>query len=222
MFAIPGLAASFLIALKLDYLSEHIYFWSFLLGATYLFIFTNLPTLKDYCKETDAHKGTIEYFLAKINITVPKGFANAFSSQTLEKGEDWIALTIMTGIFSCIGLIVSIVIVIGERDFSCLIVLGYNTFLIALSLFINSEILNKKKVSSELLELMFDMNNIPENEKRRFYSKVKHNIVCRGCVTRLEVFEACSEILDYQEKVKQVKKKENQKEEYTNFLKKVN
>lgn len=221
LFGIPVIAISFIVALKFGILDERIYLWSFLLASTYLFILTNLSTLKDYCKESDAHKGTIEYFLAKLNITVHKGFANAFSARTLDKGEDWMVLTIFTGILSVIGLIVTFVIAIVDHNFSGLIVLGYNTFLLIVSFFINSNIINNKKVPSELLELMFEMENIPENEKRRFCSQVKNNIVSRGYITRLEVFEACSEILQYQERIKEVKKKENQKEEYTNFLKKV-
>lgn len=221
LFSIPIIGISFIVALKFGFLDERIYLWSFLLAFTYLFIFTNLSTLKDYCKESDAHKGTIEYFLAKLNITVHKGFANAFSARTLDEGEDWMALTILTGMISFIGLIATFIIAMVDNNFSGLIVFGYNTFLLMISFFINSNIINNKKVPSELLELMFEMKNIPENEKRRFYSQVKQNIVSRGYITRLEVFEACSEILQYQERIKEVKNKENQKEQYTNFLNKV-
>lgn len=222
LLSIPVLGLSFFIALKFNYLGDHVKLFSSMLALTYLFIFTNLLTLKDYGKASNAHMGTIDYFLAKLNITSSRGIGNGFSPSTRQKGEGWIVILILAAIISLSGLVSGLLIAAVDKNTSPLILFGYNAFLVLFSLFINSDIINKQKVSSELLEVMFEMKNISETGKRYFYSNVKNCITNRGFVTRMEVFKACSEILDEQVRIAKIKKKENAKEEYTNFLKKVN
>jgi hypothetical protein len=220
LIAIPGLAIAFMVAFNLGLFSDNIVLWCFLLATTYLFIFTNILTLKDYYKQSNVHKGTIEFFLSKINITKPKGLANIFGSFDEETKEAWEPAFIAIGVASCFFAIGSIVTITVDGNYSFLIVFLYNTFLIALSIFINGDVINDKKVPSELLELMLEMKNIHESEKTDFLRKVRANIVRNGYITRREVFEACSEILVNQERLKQIKNKELEKEKYTNFLNK--
>lgn len=207
-------------------------FTLFMLGSTYLFVFTNIFTVIDYKNINNTHKGTIENYLAKINITqsklLGKGFkiepdenSNTdfiFASDPAESNElngfYVIPLTLIFAFF-----VVGLINIRGEGEYFIYFSV-YNLLLVSLSFFINLEKLNNSAVSPELLSDFFTLEDVFEEEKSDFRKAVKRKIESNGFVSRKEVFNICKPILENKKNREHRNKVEIEKEKYDAIFKK--
>lgn len=207
-------------------------FWLFMLGSTYFFVFTNVFTLKDYKNINEAHKGTIEHYIAKINITESKFLGKGFKIKGNKKSSsDFVFVSEpeeyseFDGFYIVPFMLIVAFFIVGlmnlhkEGEFFIYFSI-YNLLLVSLSFFINSERLNNSAVSPELLNDFFEIENISEEEKSDFKKNIKHKIEANGFVSRKEVFNACKPILENKKNREHRNKVEIEKEKYDAIFKK--
>lgn len=215
-----------------DFYETRNLFWLFMLGSTYFFVFTNIFTVMDYKNINETHKGTIENYLAKINITNSKLLGKAFKISMGEKSSsdfvfasepdetnEFEGFFIIPLILIVSFFIVGLMNVHGEGEYFIYFSV-YNLLLVSLSFFINSERLNNSAVSPELLSDFFTLEDVSEEEKSDFRKAVKHKIESNGFVSRKEVFNICKPIFENKKNREHRNKVEIEKEKYEAIFKK--
>jgi hypothetical protein len=215
-----------------DFVENRNLFWLFILGSTYLFVFTNIFTLRDYKNIYATHKGTIENYLAKINITESKLLGKGFKISLSKKSNDDFVFAsepyennefegfyIIPLIFIVAFFVVGLININKEGELFIYFSI-YNLLLVGISVFINADTLNNSAVSPELLGEFFDIENISEEEKDDFKEIVKEKIESNGFISRKEVFCACKPIIENQKSREHKNKVEIEKQKYDVIFKK--
>lgn len=201
-----------------NFLKYHENAWLFILTCVVFFIAINIPVLVDYCNTRKIHKGTIDYFLGEINTNK---FNNRLSRHihriTQKQESEPVFLIISVVLYFC--LMFSSLMYYSINEYSIFMPFSILWFIFpCLTLFLHSNFINSQIVSVEHLNLIFEMDEITEDEKRSFSHAIKQIISSKGYVTRNDVFRHSDFIVKNNEMRKLLSKKQKNKEHYSSFV----
>lgn len=191
---------------------------------TVLFVFANLSTLKDYKKENDTHKGTLDNFISKIKISQPNWLAkNFFSINGIKDASALVKCIFMISVMSTmISVFIGFLLLLTNNNKDILFIGLYAMVLIPFSWVINYNFIGFIKVSPEFVNEIFEIKDITERQRDLMFLSLKAIFSKNESITRDDIFNICTVIKKEKEKNKMkeiVGSKEHRYEEFQKTFK---
>ena len=201
-----------------EFLKTNLYTWLCILAYAIVFAGINLPVVGDYSNTKKSHKGTINYFLGVVNPTKFNNVLSRHIHKITQQENSEPVFAILSIFTSCALSFFGFVNALLSESYFFLIFAISSFTLPALTLFIHSNFINSQIVPVENLNLIFEMNEITEDEKKAFSNAIKQIISSKGYVTRNDVFRHSDFIIRNNEMRKLLSKKQKNREHYSSFF----